>query len=160
VSDFNKYGIASNGAVSPLRQEVGAIAHIMSLGGGGGAPNIRQIADSLYQTMNTGKGHGGWSINNADGSGGGNGSGKDEKLVFDPDKGIWVPAAEKSKQLASAQSAPILNQVQSQPQQQLAPQQNTYSSWLSKMGQGGPAAPQTTINDYTRYLSPYYRGGI
>ena len=77
MAKYNKFGVAKDGSVNPLRKRVSTIMHMFAIGAPPGSIT-REKADELYRAMKTGKSYGGWTVT---GGGGGksDGNGKDDE---------------------------------------------------------------------------------
>lgn len=80
MTKYDKFGVAKDGSVNPLREKVSTIMHMLSLASSPGFIT-REKADDLYRAIKTGKSHGGWKVTGSmAGFGGkGDGNGKDEE---------------------------------------------------------------------------------
>lgn len=76
MAKYDKFGIAKDGSVNDLRDQVSGIMRILGLGAPPGSVT-REKADELYRAMKTGKSYGGWTVTG--GKGGGNKGDKDGK---------------------------------------------------------------------------------
>lgn len=75
MAKYDKFGVAKDGSVNPLRKKVSGIMHMLAMGAPPGAVT-REKADDLYRAMKTGESYGGWKVTG--GKGGGNKDDKDD----------------------------------------------------------------------------------
>ena len=85
MAKYDKFGIAKDGSVNPLRKRVSTIMHMFAIGAPPGVIT-REKADELYRAMKTGKSYGGWTVTGGGGGGKGDGNGKDEEDEDKKDK--------------------------------------------------------------------------